>query len=83
MDRYGDNVVGQALQGDGWRRRHDEIKKKLVNLLRWAGVDVQCEVFNLFSAHIPQKGLSRLERGRKRQGMVPDFLIRAPGETVG
>ena len=30
-----------------------------------------------------QGGLSRLEKGRKRQGMVPDFLLRVPGETVG
>ena len=27
--------------------------------------------------------LSRLERGRKRQGLVPDFLLRVPGEAVG
>ena len=83
VDRYGDNVVAQALQGDGYRRRHDELKKKLVGLLRWAGIDVQCEVFNLFSGLIPQEGLSRLERGRKRQGLVPDFLLRLPGQAVG
>ena len=83
MDKYGDNVVAQALQGDGYRRRHDELKKKLVRLMRWAGIDVQCEVFNLFSGLIPQEGLARLERGRKRQGLVPDFLLRVPGEVVG
>ena len=75
--------VESSKQDDRWRRRHEDIKKKLVNLMRWGGVDVQCEVFNLFSAHIPQEGLSRLERGRKIQGMVPDFLLRVPGETVG
>ena len=26
VDRYGDKVVAQALQGDGYRRRHDELK---------------------------------------------------------
>ena len=83
VDKYGDNVVAQALQGDGYRRRHDELKRKLVGLMRWAGMDVQCEVFNLFSGLIPQEGLARLERGRKRQGLVPDFLLRVPGEAVG
>ena len=83
VDRYGDNVVAQALQGDGYRRRHDELKKKLVELLRWAGIDVQCEVFNLFSGLIPQEGLSRLERGCKRQCLVPDFLLRVPSQAVG
>ena len=32
------------------------------------------EVLGEFSHLIPQKGLSRMERGRKRQGLVPDFL---------
>ena len=32
-------------------------------------------MFNLFSRHIPQAGLSRIERARDRQGMVPDFKI--------
>lgn len=83
VDRYGDNVVGQTLQGDGFRKRHDHVKRKILSLLRWAGVDVECEVFNLFARLIPQQGLSRLERGRKRQGMVADFRVRLPGEEVG
>ena len=33
-------------------------------------------VFGEFSHLIPQEGLSRMERGRKRQGLVPDFLLR-------
>ena len=35
----------------------------------------QSEVFNLFSPLIPQEGLSRIEHGRKRQGLVPDYLL--------
>ena len=31
------------------------------------------EVFNLFSRHIPQEGLARVDRQRQRQAMVPDF----------
>ena len=82
VDLYGDNVVSQKIAGDGWRRRHDDVKEKIFSLLRWAGLEVRCEVFNLFAGLIPQRGLSRLERGRKRQGMVADFMVRMPGDLV-
>ena len=39
-----------------------------------------CEVFNLFTHLIPQEGLSRMDRGRKRQGLVPDFMMEVAGE---
>ena len=78
VDKYGDVVMASALQGDGWRRRHDGVKMRIFGLLRWAGVEVDCEVFNVFSGLIPQQGLNRLEQGRKRQGLVPDFRLRAP-----
>ena len=44
VDRFGDNVVAATLRGDGWRTRHDQ-----VSLHKWAGTEVECEVFNLFS----------------------------------
>ena len=34
-----------------------------------------CEVFNMFAHLIPQEGLSRIERGCKRHGLVPDFML--------
>ena len=40
-----------------------------------AGVDAEVEVFNLFAGSIPQEGLSRMERGRKVQSIVPDMRI--------
>ena len=46
--------------------------------LRTAGVQTECEVFNLFSRELPQEGLSRIEKGRTRQTMVPDFKIAIP-----
>ena len=82
VDSYGDNVVAQTLAGDGYRKRHDGVKRKISGLMRWAGVEAECEVFNLFSRYIPQEGLSRIERGRKRQGMVPDFSLRLPSELA-
>ena len=75
-------MVGQRISGDGWSRRHDDVKEKIFALLRWAGLEVQCEVFNPFAGLIPQQGLSRFERGRKRQGMVADFMVRMPGDLV-
>ena len=42
------------------------------------GIPVVCEVFNQFSDCIPQEALSRIERGRHRQGLVRDFKM--PGE---
>ena len=75
--------MAAAVAGDGYRRRHDTMKMKILSLVRWAGVEVDCEVFNLFSGLIPQQGLSRLEQGRKRQGLVPDFRLRVPAVGGG
>ena len=80
VDRYGDQVQAARVEGDNWRKRHDCIKMMLSKLMRWAKMPFQCEVFNLFAHLIPQEGLSRMERGRKRQGLVPDFLLELDGE---
>ena len=83
VDKYGDNVQATNVMGDHWRIRHDLIKLTLFNLCQWANVPAEMEVFNIFSRHIPQQGLARIEAGRQRQGMVPDFRITIPeaGET--
>ena len=79
VDKFGDNVMSQTLPGDGYRKRHDAVKDKIGSLLKWAAIPSEVEVFNIFSGLILQAGLNRLERGRKRQGMVPDFRLRAAG----
>ena len=48
---------------------------KIRSLLIWAGIPAECEVFNLFSDCLPQNGLARIDRGRRRQGLVPDFKV--------
>ena len=78
VDKWGDEVVNAVMRGDGFRIRHDAVKLELRRLLRWAGIPVICEVFNQFSDCIPQEALNRIERGRQRQGLVPDFKM--PGE---
>ena len=37
-----------------------------------------CEVWNLFAHLIPGEALSRIEAGRKRQALVPDFRVEVP-----
>ena len=54
------------------------MKNFIFRKLRASGVPTECEVFNLFSREIPQEGLARIERGRARQTMVPDFKISVP-----
>ena len=53
-------------------------------MCQWAGLEAEVEVFNLFAGSIPQEGLSRMERGRKVQSIVPDMRISIPeeGNTV-
>ena len=41
-------------------------------------MQTKCEVFNLFARELPQEGLSRIDKGRTRQTMVPDFKILIP-----
>ena len=79
VDRFGDNAMAEAVKGDNWRKRHNAVERKLFSLLKWAGVESELEVFNEFSGLIPQEGLNRMERGRKRQGLVPDFRLRIAG----
>ena len=62
VDKYGDDVMAAALQGDGWRRRHDCIKMRLFGLLRWAGIEVDLEVFNIFSGLLWAHSTARSEQ---------------------
>ena len=76
VDKWGDNVTSATMRGDGWRTRHDRLKHTIKDLHCKAGVNIVCEVFNLFADCIPQAELARIERGRRRQALVPDFKLR-------
>ena len=54
-----------------YRKRHDAFKMRLFQMCQWAGMDA-------FAGSIPQEGLSRMERGRKVQSIVPDMRITIP-----
>ena len=81
VDIYGDKVMSAVLPGDHWRIRHDTVKMELSSLCTFAKLEHTTEVFGLFAPLIPQQALSRYERGRKRQGLVPDFRLRISNNT--
>ena len=78
IDLFGDTIRSAKLPGDGYRARHDAAKDVVFKQLQSAGMNAQCEVFNLFAREIPQEGLARIEKGRTRQSIVPDFRISIP-----
>ena len=82
IDQHGDNIQATALQGDHWRRRHDMLVQFVDRSCMWAGVPCEREVFNLFSGVVRQQGLSRMERAKQRQSLVPDLRIAAPPPAV-
>ena len=41
VDLYGDSVVAAKVRGDGWRRRHDAVKRRILSLHKWAGIEVE------------------------------------------
>ena len=83
VDIFGDSVMSEVLPGDHWRIRHDKMKMKIHSLCIWARLPVTVEVWSLFAHLIPQQALNRMERGRKRQAIVPDFRIEMPCATGG
>jgi hypothetical protein len=78
IDLYGDNLQATSLVGYHGRKRHDSLVQLTYQMCLWAGVNVEMEVFNLFSGTVRQEGLSRLERAQQRQGLVPDLRITMP-----
>ena len=80
VDLFGESVQCTITTGDHYRKRHDAFKMRLFQMCQWAGMDAEVEVFNLFAGSIPQEGLSRMERGRKVQSIVPDMRITIPEE---
>ena len=80
VDLYGEALQCTITSGDHYRKRHDAFNMRLLQICQWAGLDAEVEVFNLFAGSIPQEGLSRMERGRKVQSIVPDMRISIPVE---
>ena len=83
VDMWGDKVMSAPLPGDTWRIRHDEVKFSINSLCAWSKLPITCEVFNLFAHLIPQEALNRMERGKRRQAILPDFRLAMPDPVTG
>ena len=77
LDAYGNRLTTLPLPGDGWRTQHDAIKWKLSADMLDMHVRSSTEVYGLLAPLIPQVGRNHLdgEPRRKRQGLVPDFMV--------
>jgi hypothetical protein len=76
VDIYGDSIMSEILPGDHWRIRHDKVKMAIHSLCVWARLPLTFEVWRIFSHLIPAQALARMERGRKRQAIVPDLELK-------
>ena len=55
-----------------------------MTMLKWPSIHcASVEVWGLFSHLIPAEALTRMEKGRKRQAIVPDFRLTMPTPTGG
>ena len=64
VDQFGDRIMLEILPRDHWRTRHDSIKMAFYSLCT-------CKCRGLGA-------LTRMERGRKRQALLPDFRVELP-----
>ena len=82
LDAFGDNVMSVSnIPGDAFRTRHDTVKMVLNSFCMTSTIRAECEVFGLFKDLIPVQALDQekgLERGRGRQGLLPDFRLEMP-----
>ena len=83
LDAHGSRLTAATLPGDGFRKQHDAIKWTLAGDLREMGVRNHCEVYGLFAAVLPQGSHDEIAHWpkRKRQGIVPDFMIALPDSS--
>ena len=60
--------------------QHDSLKWRIQQDAEEMGIRIRTEVYGLFAACMPQQGGTRAAAlpARKRQGLVPDFMITVP-----
>ena len=72
------------IPGDFFRMRHDMVKTTLNSFCLTSSLRAECEVYGLFRDLIPVEALrdeEGLQRGRGRQGLLPDFQMEMPSST--
>ena len=82
IDTFGDNIMSVSnIPGDLFRVRHDRVKTLLNSFCLTSQLRAECEVYGLFRDLIPVQALGQeedLQRGRGRQGLLPDFRLELP-----
>ena len=85
VDPFGDNVMSVSnIPGDLFRIRHDTVKTVINSFCLTSTIRAECEVYGIFRDLIPVQALEQegeLERGRGRQGLLPDFRLELPSPT--
>ena len=81
VDLYGCEVLCATLPGGSWTRRHDRVKVCLSSLAVYCGLGFVCEPYSLFSAHLQQRPLNRVQAHQARQALRPDFLFQLKSPT--
>ena len=69
------------IPGDLFRVRHDRVKTLLNSFCLTSQLRAECEVYGMFRDLIPVEVLGQeegLQRGRGRQGLLPDFRLELP-----
>ena len=87
IDAFGDNILSVSnIPGGAFTSRHDVVKLTLNSLIMDSGIRADCEVFGLFKSLIPVEALAEeenLQRGKGRQGLLPDFKLDLPIPGAG
>ena len=87
IDAFGDNILSVSnIPGGAFTARHDTVKMAINSLILDSGIRADCEVFGMFKDLIPVEALAEeenLQRGRGRQGLLPDFRLDVPGPGAG
>ena len=87
IDAFGDNILSVSnIPGGDLTARHDQVKLAINSLILDSGLRADCEVFGLFKSLIPVEAFEQeenLQRGRGRQGLLPDFKLDIPGPGAG
>ena len=61
VDIWGAEVLYATLPGGSWTKRHDSVKYAISSLAVYCGVTFVCEPYAVFSAHLRQRPLHRLQ----------------------
>ena len=87
VDPFGDNVLSvKNIPGGSFTARHDASKMVINSIILDSGLRADCEVYGEFRDLIPVEAVEQeadLQRGRGRQGLLPDFKLDIPDAAAG